>query len=206
MRLFDELAQRFAARNSGPQFAKTPGALSDPLNERNRALQHNGGALLYLISLGVVAVATVVVFFGLGFLLLAHPNEEMIAGTRARDRGAEVERQRADLVPSPDKDAAPSTTQTASALSVSPAPPEPHYDVLPPASEGTAPSSGYRRGPRGGEPDTRCVVRPRFARAKIDRGPGHHAGRYYPRGKDRDGSASPPRSPKALGRDAATRS
>jgi hypothetical protein len=141
MRLFDELAQRFAARNSGPQFANT-GALSASLNERTRALQHNVGALLYLISLGVVAVAaTVVVFFGLGFLLLAHPNEEMIAGTHARDHGAEVEPQRADLVPSPDKDAAPSTTQTASALSVSPAAPEPHYDVLPRATEDTAPGS-----------------------------------------------------------------
>jgi hypothetical protein len=123
-RLFDELAQRLAPRNSGSQFGKTPGALSDPPNERTMALEPNVGALLYLISLGVVAIATVIVFFGLGFLLLARPNEELIAGPNARDRGAEVEPQRADLVPSPDKDAAPSTTQTASAPSVSPAPPE----------------------------------------------------------------------------------
>jgi hypothetical protein len=149
--LFDELARQFVARsaprNSGPTSAKAPSTLSDPPNERTRALEPNVGTLLYLISLGVVAIATVVVFFGLGFLLLAHPNEETIAGTHARDRGAEVEPQRADLVPSPDKDAAPSITQTASALSVSPAPPEPHYDVLQPASEGRAPSSAIARDP-----------------------------------------------------------
>jgi hypothetical protein len=131
--LFDALAQQLArpsaARTSDPRSADISG------NECTRALEHNAGALLYLISLGVVATAIVVIFFGLGFLLLAHPKEEMIAGTHARDRGAEVEPQRADLVPSLDKDAVPSTTQTASAFSVPPAKvPAPHYDVFPPGS------------------------------------------------------------------------
>jgi hypothetical protein len=93
--------------------------------------------LLYLISLGVVAMATVTVFFGLGFLLLAHPNEEQITSPNARDRGAEVEPQRADLLPSADKDA----TQSASAPSIFPALPQRHYDVLSPASEDKATGS-----------------------------------------------------------------
>ena len=60
-RLFAELAQRLALQNSGSQFGKTSGALSDPPNEGARALEPNVGALLYLISLGAVAIATVVV-------------------------------------------------------------------------------------------------------------------------------------------------
>jgi hypothetical protein len=75
-RLFDELARqlgpRSSRRNSGPRAAKAPGTLSNPPNERTRALEPNVGTLLYLISLGVVAIATVAVFFGLGFFLLAH--------------------------------------------------------------------------------------------------------------------------------------
>ena len=90
--------------------------------------------LLYLISLGVVAMATVTVFFGLGFLLLAHPNEEQITSPNARERGAEVEPQRADLLPSADTNA----TQSASAPSIFPALPQRHYDVLSPASEDKA--------------------------------------------------------------------
>jgi hypothetical protein len=137
--LAPQLASRSSRRNSGSQPAKAPGAPSDPPNERTTAPEPYVGTVLYLISFGVVATATAFVFFGISFFLLAHPDMELIAGPSARNGGVEVEPQRADLVPSPDKDAAPSITQTASALSVSPAPPEPHYDVLPPANEGTAP-------------------------------------------------------------------
>jgi hypothetical protein len=112
--LFDELARQLAPRrtprNSGPPPARAPGTLSDPPNERARAPEPNVGTTLYLVSLGGVAIATVIVFFGLGFFLLAHPNEELIAGDR--DRGAEVEPRRSDLVPPPEKDAAPFAVQT----------------------------------------------------------------------------------------------
>ena len=107
--LFVELAQqlepRSSRRNSGSQPAKAPGAPSDLPNGGTTTPEPNLGTLLYLISLGVVATATVVVFFGLGFFLLAHPNEELIAGPS--DRGVEVEPQRADFVSPPNKDAAP---------------------------------------------------------------------------------------------------
>jgi hypothetical protein len=68
--LFDERAQHLASRNSGLQSAKAQGALSDPSNERTTAAEPHVGTLLYLISLGVVATATAVVFFGLGFFCL----------------------------------------------------------------------------------------------------------------------------------------
>jgi hypothetical protein len=113
--LFDELARQFVARsaprNSGPKSAKAAGTLCDPPNERTRALEPNVGTLLYLISLGGVATATVAVFFGLGFLLLAHPDEELNAGSSARDRGIEVEPRRADIVSRPETDAATSAVQ-----------------------------------------------------------------------------------------------
>jgi hypothetical protein len=133
---FDELARQFVARsatrNSGPKSAKAPGTLSDP-DERTRALEPNVGTLLYLISLGVVAIATVAVFFGLGFFLLARPDDEMIAA--ARDRGVEVAPQRADLVSPPNTDAGPFPAQTAPAPSVPPEPSPETHEVLPPAKE-----------------------------------------------------------------------
>jgi len=81
-------------------------------------------------------------FFGLGFFLLIHPNEVLIAG--ARDRGIEVEPRRTDPG-SPEKDAATLTVQTelpnpaaASAGSVAPGQPPEAREVLPPADRDTA--------------------------------------------------------------------
>jgi hypothetical protein len=137
---FDELARQFAARsaprNSGPKSAKAPGTLSDPPYERTTAPEPNVGTLLYLISLGVVAIATVAVFFGLGFFLLARPDEELIAD--ARDRGVEVAPQHADLVPPLNKVPAPFPAQTAPAPSVPPEPSPETHEVLPPASKDAA--------------------------------------------------------------------
>src|SRR6266404_8069324 len=48
------------------------------------------GILLYLISVGLVAVATIAVFFGTGFFLLAHHVEETTAGSDSSDRGTEI--------------------------------------------------------------------------------------------------------------------
>ena len=131
-----QLSWSSGPRTSDPQLADLSA------NERTRALEPNVGTLLYIISLGIVAIATVLVFFGLSFFLLAHPNDELIAGSDARDRGVEIEHQSFDPIPSPDRNGALSTTQTASA---SPSPsarvPEPHYDVLPLATEDTAPGS-----------------------------------------------------------------
>jgi hypothetical protein len=130
--LFDERAQHLGSRNSGPQSAKAPGAPSDLPNERTTAAEPHVGTLLYLISLGVVATATAVVFFGLGFFLLAHPSEGLTVDPRAaRGRGVEIEPRRPDPVPSPGLNAAPSTVQTP-ARSVSPEKTLRAPDVSPP--------------------------------------------------------------------------
>src|SRR5713101_6934208 len=52
------------------------------------------GTLLYLISVGLVAVATIGVFFGTGFFLLAHHAEQTTAGSGSRDHGAEIKSSR----------------------------------------------------------------------------------------------------------------
>jgi hypothetical protein len=137
---FDEQARQFAVRsaprNSGPKSAKAPGTLSDPPNERTTAPEPHVGTLLYLISLGVVATATVVVFFGLGFFLLAHPSEGVTVDPGARDRGVEIEPRRPDPAASPGLDATPSTVQTP-AHSVFPEKPPEAPDVSPPPRKGT---------------------------------------------------------------------
>jgi hypothetical protein len=117
--LFDERAQHLGSRNSGPQSAKAPGALSDPPNERATAAEPRVGTLLSLISLGVVATATAVVFFGLAFFLLTRPSEGLTVDPSAHDRGVEIEPRRPDPAASPGLDTAPSTVQTP-APSVSP--------------------------------------------------------------------------------------
>jgi hypothetical protein len=135
--LFDELAQHLASRNSGPQSAKAPGAASDRPDERTTAAEPHVGTLLYLISLGVVATATAVVFFGLAFLLLARPSEELTIDPSARDRGVEIEPRRPDPAASTRLDAAPSTVQTP-ARSVSPEKTLQAPDVSPLRSKDTA--------------------------------------------------------------------
>jgi hypothetical protein len=127
--VFDELAQQLASRNSGPQSAKAPDTLADPPNERTTAPKPNVGTLLYVIPLGFVATAIVVIFFGLGFFLLAHPNGELIAGPGGRDRSLKVEPPHPDLVASPGKDAAPSVQTPA--RSVFPEKPREAPDVSP---------------------------------------------------------------------------
>jgi len=134
--LFDEWAQHLASRNSGPQSAKAPGALSDPPNERTTAAEPHVGTLLYLISLGVVATTTAVVFFGLAFFLLARPSEGLIVDPSARDRGVEIEPRRPDPAASPGLHATSSTVRTP-APSVSPEKTPKAPDVLPPPRKAT---------------------------------------------------------------------
>ena len=171
--LFVELAQQLASRssrrNSGSQPAKAPGALSDLPNEGTTTPEPDLGTLLYLIFLGVIATATVVVFFGLGFFLLAHPNEELIAGPS--DRGVEVEPQRADFVPSPNKDATTLNAEAASAPAVLPGqPPEAHED-LPAASDtasGSLPTFATDTGSANATSD--CFVQPRAVGVEVEHG------------------------------------
>jgi hypothetical protein len=110
--LFDEWAQHLASQNSGPQSAKAPGAASDRPDERTMAAEPHVGTLPHLISLGVVATATAVVFFGLAFFLLARPTEELTIDPSARNRGVEIEPRQPNPAASPGLDATPSTVRT----------------------------------------------------------------------------------------------
>jgi hypothetical protein len=150
-RLFAELARRCALRNAPPNpdpvTAEIPGALSEPGNARAAAPQPTVGTLLYLGSLGVVATATAGVFFGIGFLLLAYPREEMVAGFSAREGGVEIEFRRSDLFPRADTDAPPVQPATA------PAQPVPSTQALE-AQEGLPPAGALPGGSYSGEMST----------------------------------------------------
>jgi len=56
------------------------------------------GMLLYLISAGFVAIATIGVFFGTGFLLLAHHAEQLTADSGSRDHGTEIKSTRSGVI------------------------------------------------------------------------------------------------------------
>ena len=173
--LFVELAQqlepRSSRRNSGSQPAKAPGAPSDLPNGSTGTPGTSLGTLFYLISFGVVATATAVVFFGISFFLLAHPDMELIAGPSARNGGVEVEPQRADLVPSPNKDATTLNAEAASAPAVLPGqPPEAHED-LPAASDtasGSLPTFATDTGSANATSD--CFVQPRAVGVEVEHG------------------------------------
>ena len=95
---------------------------------------------------------------------------ELIAD--ARDRGVEVEPQRADLVPSPNKDATALNAEAASAPAVPPAqPPEAHED-LPPASSdmasGSLPTFATDTGSANATSDASSSQEPRGLRSNAD--------------------------------------
>jgi hypothetical protein len=50
------------------------------------------GILLYLASVGIIAIATIGVFFGIGFFLLARPTEAMIANDATAEQGSAAKR------------------------------------------------------------------------------------------------------------------
>jgi hypothetical protein len=50
------------------------------------------GILLYLVAVGIVATATVGVFFGIGFFLLAQPTEAMNANAGTGEHGSDTKR------------------------------------------------------------------------------------------------------------------
>src|SRR6266851_9844766 len=61
--------------------------------------------LLYLVSAGLVATATIGVFFGTGFFLLAHHAAETTAGSGSRDEGTEIKSPRSGVFQHSDDDA-----------------------------------------------------------------------------------------------------
>jgi hypothetical protein len=75
--------------------AAAPSTSTPPTRAAARVLPV--GVLLYLISVGLVAVATIAVFFGTGFFLLAHHVEETTAGSDSSDHGTEIKSSRSGV-------------------------------------------------------------------------------------------------------------
>src|SRR5262249_1763947 len=67
-------------------------ALAEAPAPRRAARALPVGILLYLASVGIIAIATTGVFFGIGFYLLARPTEAMIANDAIAEPGSAVKR------------------------------------------------------------------------------------------------------------------
>jgi hypothetical protein len=136
--LFDALASQLTRRSAPRTSSSRSAEISGPPSDLPAPEPHLG-TLLYLVSLGIVAITIVVVFFGFGLLLLTHPDRELIAGLGASHGGVEVQPRPPDLVPPADKEADPATgrTATTSAPSVPPA----AHQVLPSASRDASTAS-----------------------------------------------------------------
>jgi len=134
--LFDQLAQQVVPRGATRTFdpagspdtlARISGSLSEngdqwlPLDPRDPASLSTStsrrraaapGLLFYLLSIGLVAPATVAILFGVGFFSLGHPTGEMIAGFGNRDRGNEIRPPRVGGFPYSAKAALPAPVET----------------------------------------------------------------------------------------------
>ena len=84
-------------------FAAAPSTSTRPT--RAAAARLPVGILLYLVSAGLVATATIGVFFGAGFLLLAHHATETTAGSGSRDERTETKSLRSGVFQHSDDDA-----------------------------------------------------------------------------------------------------
>ena len=131
-----KLPWRSATRTSDLHFAEILGKTSGPPNERTRALELDVGTRLYLVSLGVVSAAIVVVFFGLGFFLLANPDERHIAGVGDRDGGVKVVEPQPSALFTAQKEVLHAATAPA------PSVPSAAHEVSPAGSRDTASTAG----------------------------------------------------------------
>jgi hypothetical protein len=111
----DQLPQQFVSRNlrqtpNPLEFQDPPAEKSDSfsetINRRIAAPRLTTDTLIYLISFGIVAATTIGAFFGVAFLLLAHPKVEIVADLSIHHIGAEVSPPRSNTLPPSDSSAA----------------------------------------------------------------------------------------------------
>ena len=111
----DQLPQQFVSRNlrqtpNPLEFQDPPAEKSDSfsetINRRIAAPRLTTDTLIYLISFGIVAATTIGAFFGVAFLLLAHPKVEIVADLPIHHIGAEVSPPRSNTLPPSDSSAA----------------------------------------------------------------------------------------------------
>src|SRR5467141_355941 len=83
----DMLAEKLDTRpdTGNPRLLPDSGRPASPSSSTPRTR-----AAAQRLSVGIVAVATIAVFFGTGFFLLAHHVEETTAGSDSSDRGTEI--------------------------------------------------------------------------------------------------------------------
>ena len=86
---------------------KQPLASPSIRNRTTTATRLPAGILLYLVVTGLVAAATIGVFFAIGFPMLVQPVEETIAGSGANDRSPELDPLPPGGLPRPDSDLSP---------------------------------------------------------------------------------------------------
>ena len=115
-------------------------------NERVLERRLPVGAVLHLASVGLVAMAAIGVFFGIGFFLLVHPTEVMLAGLGIRDRGAAVYPLHIDVPAPPGADVAPfrvgtetMPSEAAAAIPTLPIEAKPEIQEAPPPRHDDAP-------------------------------------------------------------------
>src|SRR5260370_32970636 len=110
---FDELAQQL--RRAEPDRAGSAKKLAPGASPPTRPMAAAGrpvGNLLYLVFVGLVASATIGVFFGIGFFLLVQPTREVIASLGTHDRGIETDPLRSSAFPSQNSDELPADPPT----------------------------------------------------------------------------------------------
>jgi hypothetical protein len=113
---FDELAQQLRKGRAEPERAgsvRRPAPGASPPTRHMAAAVRPVGNLLYLVFVGVVASATIGVFFGIGFFLLVQPAREVIASLGTHDRGIETDPLRSSAFPSQNSDELPADRPTA---------------------------------------------------------------------------------------------
>ena len=104
---FDELAQQLGMGRAEPDRAGSASRLAPEASPQMRHTAAAGrpvGNLLYLVFVGLVASATIGVFFGIGFFLLVQPTREVIASLGTHDRGIETDPLRSSAFPSQNSD------------------------------------------------------------------------------------------------------
>jgi hypothetical protein len=112
---FDGLAQQFRKGRAEPDRAGSAKRLAPGASPPTRLTAAAGrpvGNLLYLVFVGLVASATIGVFFGIGFFLLVQPRSEVIASLVTHDHGIETDPLRSSAFPSQNSDELPADLPT----------------------------------------------------------------------------------------------
>jgi len=128
------------------------------------------GGLLYLVLVGLVAVATIGAFFGAGFLLLAHPGKEAVVNASTRDGDLPHpyrEAARADLKGSAPRESAAADSAAAAAPSGSSLMQPAAMAEAPPPEQSEA-AENSPPGASGSHPPTRAAVEPAPASGSPD--------------------------------------